>query len=866
MQEERYPTAANPMPFNMLLGKGYPREVFDEFIDPFEAPQARLKQPIPSNETICLPKDEVAKTCPQLLPPAPTMQPYGFCGAPLKNQAIGDGYIINYAEKPIGGSIFNNRYRMANKPRAWFFPAAPTSAMLGKAPSPKANGPMRIGRGPLKVGIFPQMGGAIGGINWRGQQLLALRPGSPRFNRQSALQVQIATNIPPGGHDRQRRANEAGGWWNQRNSSSKLLVARRGFNARNGRDVVFTRTQASYFHRPGRRVHNRRVLNTTELSPFQMTKRVGVGADFFKLRTGITVPAMERVTSMRLAAARFALKPSMNRVMAYHAPTRRWVSLRKSRTLNVGVYTAIAVTNASGNVAMGVSLTNFPKPPHGTNFRPAAYYAVNATNRPEGTLVAVVHKLGIRGAQAALPGNKTYAYHMHFQFGNLANVTRKLAIIANGLNRASQFLIVRKGWTPQRLRYACAPQRTRVVTRTVYVNAQGRPIRRPMRRRPMPGGRLPRPPMALGNAWMPRPGMQGMWIRVRPYPGQGQNRPMWMRQRDWMRELRQEGWTRNGRVWMPPKKKKPAVTVDPAMQCTKRRIRQCKRCKPGSKKWACRGCNKCTPKPKAANQVLGKGGKTPKPAKTPKGGKCGGAFPVMGKGPKNKGKCCVAAYSNKCEGSGGGGGGSRGGGGGKKGSSIPVDTKPVAGKCPFDFQTMGADGKCRGCPATHPHWYNNKCNQCQRDKPYFRDGGCHATQTFASIDRTCPSGQVWDSNSFKCKSPQEAAETKKKVDDLLARMKPCPFTWQTKGSDGKCRGCPPEAPDWDGKKCYKKTFEQKKVEHVAANDGRPVAGRDINCCPAGYESHSDTKCCKRGRASISTGSCPSGDQVDKLAC
>lgn len=595
MQEERYPTAGNPMPFNMLLGKGYPREVFDEFIDPFEAPQARLKQPIPSNETVCLPKDEVARTCPQLLPPAPTMQPYGFCGAPLKNQAIGDGYIINYAEKPIGGSIFDDRRRTI-APRAWYFPAAPSTAMLRPVPRGSLT---RVGRGPaLKVSMFPQMGGAVGGITWRGRQLLALRPGRPQFNRQSALQVQVATNIPPGGHDRQRRANEAGGWWNRANSSSKLLGTQRGFNARRGRDVAFTRTQASYFHRPGRTVYKRRVLNTTELSPYQVTKRIGVGPDYFKLRTGVNVPAMERVTSMRIAAARFALVPSMNRVMAFHAATRRWVSLKRSRTLNVGVYTAIAITNARGDVAMGVTLTNFPKPPYGTNFRPAAYYAVNATNRPAGTLVAVVHKLGIRGAQTALPGNKTYSYHMHFQFGTLAQVTRKLSIIANNLNRASQFLIIRKGWTPQRLRYACAPQR--VVTRTVYVNAQGQPIRGGGYgggggRGYYPPMRLPRPPMSIGNAWGPRPGMTGMWMQVR---NPGQMEAEWVRQRNWMRMLREQGWIRDGKKWVPPKK---AAVKGKAKVCRVKADKKCKKCKLNDKSKRCKGCTVCgteTPKPK----------------------------------------------------------------------------------------------------------------------------------------------------------------------------------------------------------------------------------------------------------------------------
>lgn len=123
--------------------------------------------------------------------------------------------------------------------------------------------------------------------------------------------------------------------------------------------------------------------------------------------------------------------------------------------------------------------------------------------------------------------------------------------------------------------------------------------------------------------------------------------------------------------------------------------------------------------------------------------KCPSDFPVIGKGPNNKGKCCQTAYSNKCEGwkpwtrpsrrpSGG-----RGGGGG--GASFKPDTKPVGGKCPHSFQTMGADGKCRGCPSDRPHWYDNNCQKCPKGEswtagqaccpyklPYYYGGKCQA--------------------------------------------------------------------------------------------------------------------------------------------
>ena len=33
-------------------------------------------------------------------------------------------------------------------------------------------------------------------------------------------------------------------------------------------------------------------------------------------------------------------------------------------------------------------------------------------------------------------------------------------------------------------------------------------------------------------------------------------------------------------------------------------------------------------------------------------------------------------------------------------------------------------------------------------------------------------------------------------------LKPCPYSFQTMGKDGKCRGCPPNTV-WDGKKCVR---------------------------------------------------------------
>jgi hypothetical protein len=93
----------------------------------------------------------------------------------------------------------------------------------------------------------------------------------------------------------------------------------------------------------------------------------------------------------------------------------------------------------------------------------------------------------------------------------------------------------------------------------------------------------------------------------------------------------------------------------------------------------------------------------PVPAKGAKPGKCPAEFPVIGKGPKNKGQCCKAAWSNKCDKS-------------TKPAKPAKGAKP--GKCPADFPVLGKGpsnkGKC--CIAA----YSNKCEGW---KPWTRPSG-----------------------------------------------------------------------------------------------------------------------------------------------
>ena len=69
---------------------------------------------------------------------------------------------------------------------------------------------------------------------------------------------------------------------------------------------------------------------------------------------------------------------------------------------------------------------------------------------------------------------------------------------------------------------------------------------------------------------------------------------------------------------------------------------------------------------------------------------------------------------------------------------------------------------------------------------------------------------------------------------------PCPYTWQAKGADGRCTGCPPEAPSWDGKKCYKEdTSKGYRSAGSYTADGR--------LCPEGSTAGVDgnkNRCCK----------------------
>lgn len=580
--EEAYQQAA-VIPLNMQPRYQASREVFDEFYNPYEQPQARLKPRQPSNEVMCMPKDDVGRTCPQLLPPEPVQMPqFGMCGGGgagggAGGAAIdplwGDGYVRNYVDAPQPSVATYFPKPAANKARKgpWYFPRNPAQGALRPVMRPRAflgpvggsPDPTRCAPGTggvLRLGMETGGAGAITSIRWRGYEFL--RRSKRGVNRVGALQMSVASNIPPGGNDQQRRANEAGAAWNRApNTSSRLLALATG-RLTPKKLAAFTKTQAAWWRRPGAVLPGgRRVLNTVDLSPYTVTKRVTLGPSSFKYVAGVSVPPGERAVSLRLAM-RLAVQKDLNRALAFHAPSQRWVALPRSRTLPVGKYRAVVVTNATGGRAIGFSLMDYPKPPVGWNFMPKAFYAVNVTNGRAGTILSGVHQVGVRGGAQPLP-TRTYSYHTHFEIGTLEKVTRNLANLAINLTRHSQLAEVPRGWSPRKFRALCRAPR-----RKLWVNR----------------GILKDPSRICGP-------------RVR--------RTLVKPSRMLVRRMRAAGWKRVRGVWRKP-----------GFRCRiNRQVARCRTCdfrSLGTKR--CGGCAVCTPVRRRPAPKGPKGGPRPPPA------------------------------------------------------------------------------------------------------------------------------------------------------------------------------------------------------------------------------------------------------------
>ena len=461
MQEERAVswgyTPSNAVPFI-----GATRDVFNDQMtlseNVFEDMPVRLRKPTPSNEVMCLPKDDIGKTCPQLLPAEPAFAPpnWGTCsgfGKPggIKDPGLmGDEYVSNFGVGTDNQLLFPAGGRAPKRPAPagrWYFPGDPHAKGLKRKPVPKD---VVLGPSRLRLGLRRGDAGAIRSIKMRGREFLIQH--RPKGNAKgSALQMTIAANIPPGGNDQQRRANEAGGEWNVGDeTTSRLLELHTSTGKASSKkcadrfvSTAFTKSQASWWRRPGAAVKKARVLNNGTMSPYIMTKRVVAGADGFTYVGGVRVPAEESPRNVRIST-RFSLKRSFNRVLAFHARTQRWVALPRSRSLRAGRYRALAVTNKDGSMAIGFTLRDMPKPPKGARLQPSAYYAVNVTNRKAGTVVSAVHQVGVRGGRTALPA-RTWSYHLAFKVGTLKNVTRQLANLAINLTPFSQRLENGKG-------------------------------------------------------------------------------------------------------------------------------------------------------------------------------------------------------------------------------------------------------------------------------------------------------------------------------------------------------------------------------------------------------------------------------------
>ena len=444
------------------LTGGDDRDVFEDWTRQYETPQLRLKPQERTNEVVVLNRDDVGLKCPALLPreaiavpPPPAAG--GACGVPPRTvPGMGDGYIANFgANQSSGLGTFFSQAKSSAAAAApvakWYFPADPQQGALGlvrATPAGNALGPVDAAVDPTKCvpasdRLRLMMGGgaagAITGIRYAGYEYIKQAP-SGTAPRAAALQISVASNIPSGGHDQQRRANEAGGSWNQGlQSSSRPLVLASGRMSGNKRLAAYTRAQASWWQKPGATVAKRKVLNAVEVSPFEVAKRVVLDRDSFILNQGVAVPAAENASSLRIAS-RITVNADLNRAMAFHVKSQRWQVLTQSRTLEVGRYGGLLVTNADGTHALGFTLTDFPKPPPKTDFMPKAFYAVNVTNKKaEGTVLSVVHQLGVRGWARPLPA-RMYSYHTTWHAGSLAKVSQALAALAINLSPESQAL------------------------------------------------------------------------------------------------------------------------------------------------------------------------------------------------------------------------------------------------------------------------------------------------------------------------------------------------------------------------------------------------------------------------------------------
>lgn len=444
--------SAPVQPMNMQPGLGgKDRDVFEDWVRAFEMPQMRYKPPERTNEIVVLNRDDVGLKCPSLLPgPMPGLPPppAGSCGMPPPER--GDGYINAFGVITDDGlnSLFPDSRRDVidgtPKVKLWHFPRNPRqgSLVLNRITLPgKTLGPVDAVDDPtkcspnsgdrLRLRLSGATAGAINSIRFGGYEYIKQLRHASEAPREAALQLSVATNIPSGGTDQQNRANEAGGHWNQGlYTSSRQLVLASG-RLPDKRVSAYTLTQASWWRKPGStlRYGQFKVLNTTDLSPFQIAKRVTVGRDSFSMVQGVEVPAGQ--WSMRVAS-RVTVDAALNRALAFHTRTQQWQVLPRSRTLKASRYGAVVVANANGTRAIGFALTDFPRPPKKSDYYPKAFYGVNVTNKKStGTLLSAVHQVGVRGWRRPLPA-RMYSYHTTWHVGPLDRVAHRLATLVVG--------------------------------------------------------------------------------------------------------------------------------------------------------------------------------------------------------------------------------------------------------------------------------------------------------------------------------------------------------------------------------------------------------------------------------------------------
>jgi hypothetical protein len=588
----------------------------DPYYDPYVQVADGFVQAAPAlndDDIVCVPTSEVMATCPELLPkpkPVPTDCPVFYGGAMYTGRL------------PIGGDwpygVVRRRKQVAIAARrgGLYRGRHVTTRGLQRSAlrdfdfkSRKLVGAFATRTKPTVVSIKLKRGwgGAIAGIsNNRSRLTRAAQVAS------DTVHSAVSWDVPHGVPARARRASEAG-QWNAKGASSSVLTDM--FTQAGGGRIVYTKTQAGFALRPRERMRNgTAALNTSPRSNVTIEKRIKyTSPETFTYGITVTFPAAARMATTYTNIVNAVSPTSYTRVTAL-TRANRWVRVgvsAKNRKLPVSGYKALAISNASGSVAIGMALQDFPKVTTGFWFTPVTAYTVRRTAR--GVVWGATQQLGRRPGRGLLPppaqrlpGGK-YSYRTNWAVGTLGRVQSKLLAAARvwGLTAMSNF--VDKKQVPARVRRPVVIQPGVWLISGVPVRGangqwiiQGRPIRAAPGYRALPGqwiiqnnqvfivtadGRLRRAPGRWVIQGRPVAGSQpGVWILV-PAPVDPKKKPP---------KKCGPGFKWNGRKCVKVAGA-PAPGARKRLSCTITPLKECADCKITDTRAKCKKCIKCKP-------------------------------------------------------------------------------------------------------------------------------------------------------------------------------------------------------------------------------------------------------------------------------